>query len=131
VIPVTGARKASIHTKVLAPLTPEIKYQLADRHSLGQAGWFLWPDCTPSSERQQFRIPPVRNARRALIAARWCCCKMVLHSASSDRTPFDRRGVAGMANFKIYLLRQFCSNGVDFFYNTQETQTQKNDGPEF
>ena len=30
-----------------------------------------------------------------------------------------------MANFKIYLLRQFCSNQVEFFYNTQETQTQK------
>ena len=29
------------------------------------------------------------------------------------------------ADFKIYLLRQFCSNRVKFFYNTQETQTQK------
>ena len=28
-------------------------------------------------------------------------------------------------NFKIYFLRQFCSNGVKFFYNTLETQTQK------
>jgi len=27
----------------------------------------------------------------------------------------DRRGVAGMADFKIYLLRQFCSNRVEFF----------------
>ena len=35
------------------------------------------------------------------------------------------------ANFKIYLLLQFCSNRVQFFYNTQETQTQKNYGPEF
>jgi len=25
------------------------------------------------------------------------------------------------ANFKMYLLRQFCSNRVDFFCNTQET----------
>jgi len=30
-----------------------------------------------------------------------------------------------MAKFKMYLLRQFCSNRVEFFYNTQETQTQK------
>ena len=35
-----------------------------------------------------------------------------------------------LANFKMYLLRQFCSNRVKFFYNTQETQMQKNDGPE-
>jgi len=28
-------------------------------------------------------------------------------------------------NFKIYLLRQFCWNRVEFFYNTQESQTQK------
>ena len=57
--------------------------------------------------------------------------RLLLHSTSSERIPFDPRGVAGMANFKIYLLRQFCSNRVKFFYNTQETQTQKNDGPEF
>jgi len=29
------------------------------------------------------------------------------------------------ADFKMYLLRQFCLNRVEFFYNTQETQTQK------
>jgi len=34
------------------------------------------------------------------------------------------------ADFKMYLLRQFCSNRV-YFYNTQETQTQNNGGPEF
>ena len=49
----------------------------------------------------------------------------------SECIPFDRREVAGMANFKMYLLRQFCSNRVEIFYNTQETQTQKNEGPEF
>jgi len=31
------------------------------------------------------------------------------------------------ADFKMYRLRQFCSNRVDFLYNTQETQTQKMD----
>jgi len=35
------------------------------------------------------------------------------------------------ADFKMYLLHYFCSNLVDFFYNTQETQMQKNYGPEF
>jgi len=44
---------------------------------------------------------------------------------------YDRREVDGMANFKTYLLRQFCSSRVEFFYNTQEIQTQKNHGPEF
>jgi len=39
-------------------------------------------------------------------------------------------GVAGMANFKIYLLRQFCSNRVDFLQYTGDTDA-KNDGPEF
>ena len=38
-----------------------------------------------------------------------------------------RRGTARrlFENFKIYLLRQFCLNRAEFFYNTQETQTQK------
>jgi len=29
------------------------------------------------------------------------------------------------ADFNMYLLRQFCSNLVEFFYNTQETQMQQ------
>jgi len=75
--------------------------------------------------------PPVPNASssecpRASIAARRraagsirisrrasCCCSSAI------------AGIAIGANFKIYLLRQFCSNRVEFFYNTQETQTQK------
>jgi len=81
--------------------------------------------------RPQFRTPPVPNARssecpRASIAARRraagsirisrrasCCCSSAI------------AGIAIAANFKIYLLRQFCSNRVQFFYNTQETRTQK------
>ena len=34
------------------------------------------------------------------------------------------------ANFKIYLLRQFCSNRVDFLQYTGDTDA-KNDAPEF
>jgi len=40
---------------------------------------------------------------------------LVLHSTSSDRILFDLQEVAGMANVKIYLLCQFCSNLVKFF----------------
>ena len=47
------------------------------------------------------------------------------HATSTAAVRYDRREVAGMANFKMYLLRQFCSNRVTFFYNTQETQMQK------
>ena len=47
------------------------------------------------------------------------------HAASTAAARYDRREVAGMANFKMYLLRQFCFNPVEFFYNTQETQMQK------
>jgi len=103
--------------------------------------WILRPDCAPSSERPQFvdlwsgsaewcrRNISGPTHRRLRLPAR--CCTLALHSASSERIPFDWREVAGMANFKIYLLHQFCSNRVDFLYNTQETQMQKNDGPEF
>jgi len=72
---------------------------------------------------------PVRNAPklRSLHAAASirisrqasCCCSSAI------------AGMAIGANFKIYLLRQFCSNRVEFFYNTHDTQAQKNDGPEF
>jgi len=50
----------------------------------------------------------IRICRRAS-----CCCSSAI------------AGIAIWANFKIYLLLQFCSNRVQFFYNTQETQTQK------
>jgi len=64
--------------------------------------------CTPPRRRS------IRISRRAS-----CCCSSAI------------AGIAIGANFKIYLLRQFCSDWVQIFYNTQETQTQKNDGPEF
>ena len=68
--------------------------------------------------------------RRLPLSARCCTLQLVLHSASSERIPFDRREVAGMANFKMYLLRQFCSNRVDFLQYTGDTDAKKN-GPEF
>ena len=52
------------------------------------------------------------------------------HAASTAAARYDRREVAGMANFKMYLLRQFCSNQVDFLQYTGDTDA-KNDRPEF
>ena len=78
--------------------------------------------------RQQMWSSAVLRARRSALAL----------AAKHQRAHSIGRGcsvhtciTATAADFKMYLLRQFCSNGVDFFYNTQETQTQKNDGPEF
>jgi len=73
-----------------------------------QAGWFLRPDCTPSSERQQFRSLHAGAARRLLLHAGATPHFQRAHTIRSE-------GAAGMANFKIYLLRQFCSNRVNFF----------------
>jgi len=56
-----------------------------------------------------------------------CCCTLVLHSTSSDHIPFDRRGVAGMANFKIYLFRHFCLNRVELFLQYTGDIDAKND----
>jgi len=81
--------------------------------------------------RPQFRTSPFPNAPssecpRASIAARRraagsiricrrgsCCCS----SATA--------GIAIGANFKVYLLRQFCSNRVDFSQYTGDTDAKK------
>jgi len=44
---------------------------------------------------------------------------------------YDRQEVAGMANFKMYLLRQFCSNRAKFFLQHTGDTDAKYDGPEF
>ena len=89
---------------------------------LSQAGWFLRPDCAPVPNVPALRsphtaAPPVQSEypaeRRAAAAVPHCC------SSSANA------GFAIGAKFKMYLLRHFCSNWVEFFYNTQETQTQK------
>jgi len=86
-----------------------------------QASWFLRSDCAPSFERQQFRMPAELRSLHAGAG-----CWLLLHSASSDRIPFDQRGVDGMANFKIYFLRKFCSNRVRFFLQyTGDTDAKK------
>jgi len=80
-----------------------------------------------------FIAPPVPNAPNSE-------CPQLGMPQSFDRCvppvqseyPAERRAAAAVpllnrhvANFKIYLLHQFCSNRVNFFYITQETQTQK------
>jgi len=50
--------------------------------------------------------------------------RLTLKGRSAGRNAGQRHRQTG-ANFKIYLLRQFCSNRVLIFYNTQETQSQK------
>jgi len=87
--------------------------------------------------RPQFRTPPVPNdpssecPRASIAARRRAAGSIKISRRASCYCSSAITGIAIGANFKIYLLRQFCSNRVEFFYNTQETQTQKNVGPEF
>jgi len=39
--------------------------------------------------------------------------------------------ISGMANFKMYLLHQFCSNRVEFFLQYTRDTDARNEGPEF
>jgi len=82
-----------------------------------QAGVFLRPDYAASSERPQFRMLAVRNAPelrsqhdaappvqlQITISRRAsCCCSNAIAEIDIGK------------NFKMYLLRQFCSNRVEF-----------------
>jgi len=63
-----------------------------------------------------------RPLRYGHAAARWCL--RLAHSIGRG-CRVHSCVMTISADFKMYLLRQFCSNRVEFFYNTQETQTQK------
>jgi len=67
--------------------------------------WVLWPDCAPSSECPQASIAAQHRAAGSITISRQasCCCSNAI------------AGIAIEANFKMYLLRQFCSNRVDIF----------------
>ena len=69
------------------------------------ASWFLRPDCAPSLVCTKALIAACRRAAGSIRISRRpsCCCTSAI------------AGIAIGANFKIYLLRQFCSNGVKFF----------------
>jgi len=85
----------------------------------------FWPDCKPEG--------PLFSAEFVGLSVSPVYCKK-FHSIRTKLTeeihfevcPYgdSDNGIAAAiaANFKIYLLRQFCSNRVQFFYNTQ---TQK------
>jgi len=74
---------------------------------------------------QHFRI------RTPHIVDCHCCCSAGTPVASTDAARNDRREVAGMANFKMYLLRQFRSNRVEFFLQYTGDIDAKNDGQNF
>jgi len=81
--------------------------------------------------RPQFRTPPVPNVPSsecppASIAARRCAAGSIrISGRASGCCSSAIAGITIGAKFKMYLFRQFCSNRVEFCYNTQETQTQK------
>jgi len=80
----------------------------------------------PSSECPQFRMPRASIAARrraagsiAISRQASCCCSSAI----------ARITIA--ANFKMYLLHQFCSNRVQTFFTIHRIHRRKNDGPEF
>ena len=66
-----------------------------------------------------------RNDADAIFLDPHICRRLRLHAASTAAARYDRREVAGMANFKMYLLHQFCSNRVDFLQYTGDTDAKK------
>ena len=75
---------------------------------------------TPSSECPRASIGVRRRDAGSIKISRRpsCCCSSAI------------AGIAIGANFRIHLLRQFCSNRVEFLQYTGDTDA-KNDGPEF
>jgi len=72
-------------------------------------------ECPRASITARCRVAgSIRKSRQAS-----CCCS----SANA--------GIAIRANFKIYLLRQFCSNRVAFLLQYTGNTDAKNNGPEF
>jgi len=110
----------------------EFKTQFQYWHTTNTSRWVFTARLRP-----QFRTPQVPNARssecpRASIAARRlaagpitisrrasCCCSNAI------------AGIAIGANFKMYLLRQFCSNRVEFFLRYTGDTNAKKGGSEF
>jgi len=75
--------------------------------------------------QQQMGSSAVLWARRStLVLAASTRCLRWAHSIGRGCRVHTCIMVIG-ADFKMYLIRQFCSSRVEFFYNTQETQTQK------
>ena len=101
-------------------------YMCKHRQTYQQAGWFLRPDCVPSSECPQFGSAEWcgRNISGSTHLSSTAAARC--HAASTAAACYDRREVAGMVNFKMCLLRQFCSNWVKFFLQyTGDTDAKK------
>ena len=75
----------------------------------------------PSSECPRVSIAACRLAAGSVRISGWalCCCSSAI------------AGIAIRANFKIYLLRKFCLNRIEFFLQYTGDTDAKNDGPEF
>ena len=81
-----------------------------------EAGGFLRPDCAPSSECTRASIAARRRAAGSITISRRasCCCSSAI------------AGIGIVANFKMYLLRQFCWNRVKIFLQyTGDTDAKK------
>jgi len=86
-----------------------------------QAGGFLRPDCALGSECPRASIAARRHTASSITISRRasCCCSSAI------------AGIAIGANFKMYLLRQFCWNRVQIFLQYTGDTDAKNDRPEF
>jgi len=80
--------------------------------------------------RQQMGSSAVLRARRSalVLAASTRCSRRASSIGRGCRVHTCVMALG--ADFKMYLLRQFCSNRVDFLQYTGDTNS-KNDGPEF
>jgi len=81
---------------------------------------------------QRRRAVPLRPIWAIMAAAKLDHSRVLVTKFHQNRSMLKGRSAGQRhtdrqtgANFKIYLLRQFCLNESKFFYNTQETQTQK------
>jgi len=114
---VSSYKNVSSHLKRVATLQCVIL--MSERQK--QAGWFF-----TARWRPLFRTPPSSECPRASIAARRCAAGSIrISRRASCCCSSAITGIAIGVNFKIYSLRQFCSNRVEFLHNTQETQAQK------
>ena len=101
---------------------------LANKLTNKQAGWFVRPDCAPSSKRPHFRMPPVR------IAPEFPC----LHAAAppvQSEYPAERRAAAAVPlpespwrpTSKSISSVSFVRIESNLFCDTQETDAKMMD----
>ena len=91
-----------------------VTYNICKTH-IQQAGWFLQPDCAPSSECPRASIAAHRRATSSIRISRRAlrCCSSAI------------AGIAIGENFKTYLLHQSCSNQVQIFFTIHRRHRRK------